>query len=116
MADANPNTTNPFAPYIREQRTFTAHTLAPFVTDLLHATHALALVDVEKLNSVDGEATYDWLASFAHARAHELNALLDGHQPLFLTDYDGGKRRDQMAALPTYSEYVERLQAPALKD
>jgi hypothetical protein len=103
MADGHHNTTNQSEAEL-PNHALHGRDLGSLITPLLYATRILSLLDPKEMQGVDAVDAYTWLASYAHARAHELQSFLDGHRPQFHTDMDAAARARVFKPLPSYSE------------
>ena len=105
MADAHHNTQNPSGADL-SHRALTGRDLEIFIEPLLSATRILAMLKTDQMEGVGAADAYEWLAHFAHARAHELQAFVSGHQPEFRTDLEAEWRAKAFAGLPCYQEWL----------
>ena len=69
--------------------------LDPFIEPLVNATRILSLLSPCAIQGVGAADAYQWLASLAANRAHELQSIVNGHRPL----YDTGMRSSERAAI-----------------
>ena len=59
--------------------------LEPFITPLLNATRILSALSPCALQGAAGAAAYQWIAGYAHHRAHELDSVINGRSPRYDT-------------------------------
>ena len=78
MADGHHNTQNPSGADL-SNRTLNGLHLEIFITPLVNATRVLSLLNPDDMQGVGAVEAYQWLASFAHDRAHELQSFCVGH-------------------------------------
>ena len=69
--------------------------LDPFIEPLVQATRILSLLSPCAMQGTGAAEAYQWLASLAANRAHELQSIVNGHRPL----YDTGMRSSERAAI-----------------
>ena len=76
-------------------RLLTALELDAFLEPLVNSTRILSLLSPCSLQGVGAVDAYQWLASLAANRAHELQCIVNGHRP----SYDTGMRSSERAAI-----------------
>ena len=66
--------------------------LEPFITPLLNATRILSALSPCALQGAAGAAAYQWIAGYAHHRAHELDSVINGRSPQYDTMMETSER------------------------
>jgi hypothetical protein len=66
--------------------------LEPFITPLVNATRILSALSPCALQGAAGAAAYQWIAGYAHHRAHELDSVINGRSPRYDTMMETSER------------------------
>lgn len=84
-------------------RLLTAIELEPFITPLINAIRIISHISPGAMQSVGGTEAYKWLTSYANNRAHELQSVINGHQPFYDTGMDASERASIISKLPKHT-------------